>query len=147
MMVLILRKKQIGQGCVCFQRRNVFKWGNFAIKTFSQIWLSISKKNPLYFRMFQVSATLCLNMKVDFKSQDHDSDLIPFTRWWNPTPQSTQPSLLTGVQITTKVKTKENLEICMRLKTVLIFFIGCFNLLFVLQFFRHSILNPFVKQA
>ena len=147
MMVLILRKKQIGQGCVCFQRRNVFKWGNFAIKTFSQIWLSISKKNPLYFRIFQVSATLCLNMKVDFKSQDHDSDLIPFTRWWNPTPQSTQPSLLTGVQITTKVKPKENLEICMRLKTVLIFFIGCFNLLFVLQFFRHSILNPFVKQA
>lgn len=35
----------------------------------------------------------------------------------------------------------------MRLKTVLIFFICCFNLLVVLQFFSHFILHPFARQV
>lgn len=108
--------------------------------------VNLQEKSPLLSYVSSFSHAM-FEYESRFKSQDHDSDLIPFTRRWNPTPQSTQPSLLTGVQITTKVKPKENLEICMRLKTVLIFFIGCFNLLFVLQFFRHFILNPFVKQA
>ena len=47
-LLYILRKKQSGLGCVCFQWRNVFKCGNFAFKTFSQMWLSILRKIPLF---------------------------------------------------------------------------------------------------
>ena len=51
MMVLIL---QTGQGCVCFQWRNVFKVRKLCnYNTFANMTVDVHE-NPFYFRMFQV---------------------------------------------------------------------------------------------
>lgn len=111
------------------------------------------QENPLYFRMFQVLMTLCLNMKVDLSPKTMIQTQYHLLDGENQRYKAlSYPSLL-AFRLQPRLNLKEILKAnsafynSTRFKTVLIFFICCINLLVVLQFFCLFILHPFAKQA